>query len=164
MKREGFIRNLVFGVEDGLVSTVGFVSGIAISDVAHVTLLLSALVLIFVEAFSMAVGSFLSETSVQEYRSRSRVSSVPSVIGGFVMFLAYLAAGALVISPYFVFSAHQAFKWSIGISLVALFVLGIFSARVSHVRPLKRGIRMAVIGGGAIALGVFVAKWAMNII
>ena len=48
-----------------------------------------------------------------------------------------------------------------GIVQAAGAMLGIFSARLSRLRPLTRGIRMAVIGGGAVALGVFVSKVVM---
>lgn len=157
--KEGFLRNVVFGVEDGLVSTLGFVSGIATAGVQSPTLLLAGTVLIFVEAFSMAAGSFLSDESVRELRRRGNVSIIPSAVGGVVMFLAYLAAGALVLAPYAIAYPSRALPWSVGLSLGALFMLGIFSAREARVSLLNRGIRMVVIGGMAIALGIFVARW-----
>jgi len=62
-----YVRNFVFGVEDSLVSTVGLLSGIASAGASTATIFLTGTVLIFVEAFSMAVGSYLSEESVEEY-------------------------------------------------------------------------------------------------
>lgn len=163
MKKEGFIRNLVFGVEDGLVSTLGFVSGIASIDIGNVTLLLTGTVLIFSEAFSMAAGSFLTAESVRDLRAgRHRSHSAP-VIGAVIMFFAYLGAGALVIAPYFVAWPGPAFGISIGISLGALFLLGIFIARVAHVPVFARGIRAVVVGGVAIGIGIFVARTVMNL-
>ena len=61
-----YFRNFIFGVEDSLVSTVGLLSGIAIADVPGHTIFLTGVVLIFVEAFSMAAGTFLSEYSAEE--------------------------------------------------------------------------------------------------
>ena len=69
-----YIRNIVFGVEDSLVSTVGLLSGIALGDIPRSTILFTGLVYIFVEAFSMAVGSFLSEESVEEYENTGMTS------------------------------------------------------------------------------------------
>ena len=61
-----FLRNTVFGVEDSLVSTVGLLSGIAATgSVSKSFILLTGIVYISVEAFSMAVGSFLSEEFVE---------------------------------------------------------------------------------------------------
>lgn len=161
MKREGFIRNLVFGVEDGLVSTLGFVSGIASVQASSSTLLLAGIVLIFVESFSMAAGSFLSAESIRDLSPRGRKSTTSSILGAIVMFLAYVGAGALVIAPYVVIPPSRALGWSIGLSLAALFLLGVFSARVARVSAFARGVRMVVVGGVAIGLGIFVARTVM---
>src|SRR5690348_8031501 len=60
------IRELVFGLEDGLVSTLGAVAGIAAGTEDGRIVVLSGLVLISVEALSMAAGSYLSNKSHQE--------------------------------------------------------------------------------------------------
>lgn len=164
MKQEGFIRNLVFGVEDGLVSTVGFVSGLAVSAVSPGTLLLTAIILVFVEAFSMAGGSFLSESSVQDFRRGRRSSARPSLMGGAVMFLAYLGAGGIVVVPYAFMAHHQAFAVSIFVALSALFLLGLFSARLTGNRSFSRGLRMVTVGGIAIGLGIVVARIILPLI
>jgi predicted membrane protein (TIGR00267 family) len=57
------IRELVFGLEDGLVSTMGAVAGIAAGTENGQIVVLSGLVIIAVEALSMAAGSFLSNKS-----------------------------------------------------------------------------------------------------
>ena len=158
MKQEGFIRNFVFGIEDSLVSTLGVVSGIAVAEVASPIILLTGIVLVFVEAFSMAVGSFLSEESVRELRAKKHVSMTSSIAGSVVMFLSYLITGAIVLIPYTLMVPSRALPWSIGISLIALFLLGAFSARVARVSVISHGLRMLLIGGVAIGLGVFVAR------
>lgn len=57
------IRELIFGLEDGLVSTLGVVIGVAAGSGDRLVVLLSGLVLVVVEALSMAAGSFLSSKS-----------------------------------------------------------------------------------------------------
>lgn len=74
------IRNFVFGVEDSLVSTVGLLAGIAFAGVEAKTVVLTGAVLIFVEAFSMGVGSLLSEQSVEQYEEKKEVSLISGVI------------------------------------------------------------------------------------
>jgi len=158
MKQEGFLRNFVFGIEDSLVSTLGVVSGIAIVDVESSIILLTGVVLVFVEAFSMGVGSFLSEESVQELRTRKHAPLTASVAGAVVMFVSYVAAGALVLIPYVILVPARALPWSVALSLFALFLLGAFSARLARVSLFSHGLRMMVVGGVAIALGMFVAR------
>jgi len=64
------IRELVFGMEDGMVSTMGAVTGIAIGSGNHYTVLLAGFVIIAVESISMGVGSYLSSKSKREIDER----------------------------------------------------------------------------------------------
>lgn len=61
-----FIREIVFGLEDSLVSTLGAVTGIAAGTGSTFVVILSGVVLIFVEALSMSAGSYLSSKSARE--------------------------------------------------------------------------------------------------
>lgn len=64
--RRGKLRELVFGLDDGMVSTMGVITGIAAGTGSRLLILLSGLVVILVEALSMAAGSFLSNKSEEE--------------------------------------------------------------------------------------------------
>ncbi len=66
----GSIRDIVFGLEDGLVSTVGVLTGIAGGTNDRFVVILSGFVLVIVEALSMGVGSFLSAESESDLQKR----------------------------------------------------------------------------------------------
>ncbi len=59
----GTIREVVFGMEDGMVSTLGAITGIAAATQDHFTVLLAGFVVVSVESISMAVGSYISSKS-----------------------------------------------------------------------------------------------------
>lgn len=59
----GSIRELVFGLEDSLVSTLGVVVGVGAGTADAKVVMLSGVVLVVVEALSMAAGSFISSKS-----------------------------------------------------------------------------------------------------
>lgn len=63
MPRVSLIREVIFGIEDGMVSTMGALTGIAVGSSNRFVVILSGLVLVAVEAVSMAVGSYLSSKS-----------------------------------------------------------------------------------------------------
>lgn len=155
-KQAVYARNVVFGVEDGLVSTVGLLSGIAAAGVPRTTIVLTGLILVIVEAFSMAVGSFLSEYSAEEYVARRAVSARTPEVGGLVMFLAYVSAGVIPLAPYLFFGATLALPISIVVTLVALFGLGLWSAHLVRLNLVRSGFRMLVAGGLAVAVGVLI--------
>ena len=57
------IREIIFGMEDGMVSTLGAITGIAIGSQDHFTVILSGTVIVAVESVSMAIGSYISNRS-----------------------------------------------------------------------------------------------------
>ncbi len=81
IKRENFIHNnepnisrrireIVFGTEDGIVSTVGALTGIAVATGDQFIVITSGIVIIVVESISMGIGSYLSGKSVEEIKER----------------------------------------------------------------------------------------------
>jgi VIT1/CCC1 family predicted Fe2+/Mn2+ transporter len=154
-----YMRNFVFGVEDSLVSTVGLLSGIAVAGVPRRTLILTGIVLIFVEAFSMAVGSFLSEHSAAEYMDNSEMPAKTSMIGGIIMFFSYFISGFIPLLPYLIFSGYYALWISIVLALLSLFALGLISAKISGARVLRHSFRMLSMGGFAVLVGAAVGSF-----
>lgn len=154
----GNFRNFIFGVEDSLVSTVGLLSGVAIANVPTKTILLTGIVLIFVEAFSMAVGSYLSEHSAEEYLEKRAVSSLQPFINSVIMFFSYFVSGFIPLMPYVVLGSQAALPISITASLVALFALGMVGAKISGMRLWRSGMRMCLIGGTAVLIGAIVGR------
>lgn len=59
----GSIRELVFGIEDSLVSTLGVVIGMAAGTEDARIVILSGAIIVVVEALSMAAGSYVSSKS-----------------------------------------------------------------------------------------------------
>jgi VIT1/CCC1 family predicted Fe2+/Mn2+ transporter len=153
-----YIRNFIFGVEDSLVSTVGLLAGVAAGGMEQRGLVLTGIVLLFVEAFSMAVGSFLSEYSTEEYAAGQEVPSHYSLVAGSVMFTSYFVFGFIPLIPYIIFSPIRAFWISIVISLFALALLGVMSGRMFKVSVARTALRMVLIGGAAIGIGVLVSS------
>jgi len=154
-----YFRNFIFGVEDSLVSTVGLLSGVAVAGVAVETIFLTGVVLIFVEAFSMAAGSFLSETSAEEFATGKRAVTNRSMLSGFVMFASYFLAGFIPLLPYVFFEGVSALILSVSASVLALFVLGVAGGALSRTSILRSALRMAIIGGTAIGIGVAVGSF-----
>jgi len=153
-----YFRNFIFGVEDSLVSTVGLLSGIAVASVSRSTILVAGIILILVEAFSMGAGSFLSEHSAEDYIHGDQNKSRKPIIGSIIMFCSYFVSGFIPLFPYIILPVQTAFWVSIGLSLGALFILGIISGKISKTGIIKSAFRMTIIGGVAIAIGVIVGK------
>jgi len=151
-----YTRNFIFGAEDSLVSTVGLLVGVASAGMKQEDIIISGIVLICVEAFSMSVGSFLSERTTEESSPDYVEQKSNSLLAAVIMFISYFFCGLIPLFPYLVTTLDQAFLWSIIASLIALFVLGLVSAKILKINMLKSASRMMLIGGMAIGLGVAV--------
>lgn len=154
------IRNFTFGVEDSLVSTVGLLAGISVAGVPGNTVFLTGFVLIFVEAFSMAVGSLLSEQSVEEYQMKGQTNWAQPAVAATVMFFSYVLAGFIPLMPYALKIFTQPVVWSIGLTLLSLFMLGVLNSRLSKIKFWKSGLITLIMGGLAIGVGVVVGQIA----
>lgn len=64
------IREIVFGVQDGMVSTLGAITGIAIGSGSTGTVILAGVAIIAVESVSMAIGSYVSSHSEEKLSER----------------------------------------------------------------------------------------------
>ena len=153
------MRNFTFGVEDSLASTVGLLSGIASADVKSSTIILTGLVLIFTEALSMGVGSFLSEQSVEEFEHHRDLPLARTLPSALIMFFSYLFSGLIPIFPYAILPMPFSLYVSIVSAIVGLMLLGVFNAVVSGI-PVGRLVkRMFILGGSVAVAGVLAGKF-----
>lgn len=156
--KENHLRNLIFGFEDGFVSTVGVMAGIAAASPTRGILIISGAVLVTVEAFSMAVGGYLTEKSVDQMEGSVAIKEL--VISAFIMFFSYLAAGMSSMVPYFfVDSMASAVVLSVISTFIGLFFLGVVKGRIVKRNPWKDGIEMMMVAGFAIIVGFIVGHF-----
>lgn len=156
-ERKTLFRNFIFGVEDSLVSTVGLLSGVAAADTTRRTIVTTGVVLIFVEAFSMAIGTFLSEETADQLNHKKQSRTSLSKAAG-VMFVSYLVAGLIPLSPYTFLSGNIAVKVSIIFALGSLVLLGVISARKSRTNIFSKAIEMLILGGLATLVGIAIGS------
>ena len=159
-KRPGssLVRNFTFGVEDSLASTVGLLSGIAAANVNNSTIIITGLILIFTEALSMGVGSFLTEESVAEYETKKDPLISKTLPGALVMFFSYLIAGIIPIIPYWLFSMPRSLFFSMFLSIGSLSLLGVINALVSGTSVKNSTLRMLILGGSVAIAGVVIGS------
>ena len=157
-KRDTYLRNFIFGVEDSLVSTVGLLAGVAAADISQQAILTTGLVLIVVEGFSMGIGSFLTEETTEEMAGE-KPQTLEAIKGASTMLVSYCLAGLLPLSPYVFLTGQRAVTTSIVLSLLGLLGLGYgTSIYFGRPHPYKRAIKMMLLGGFAVTVGMVIGK------
>ncbi len=66
LEKRRAIREVVFGAQDGLLTSMGIVTGVGVANPDRATVLLSGLVALIVGALSMGVGEYLGGKSERE--------------------------------------------------------------------------------------------------
>lgn len=155
-----YVRNIIFGIADSLTSTVGLLAGIAVSGSSRSAIILTGLVYAFVESFSMAVGSFLSEEGAEEFEAKTELDSTAPYIGATVMFVSFLFSSLVPILPYLFAPLSMALWLSILFALIMLFAVGLVLAKISNAHSvLRRGVKMMLLGGCAVIMGALIGKF-----
>lgn len=142
-----FVRNLTFGIEDSLISTTGVLVGVAAAkfDVKHI--LVTGIILIFIEAISMAYGTFLSEANFLKTSQKEYTSKQVAVYAA-TMFFSYFIIGLILLAPFALrlpYPIHTilVLAWSLLVVLIYVFE-----------KNVKKIAVLSVIGGLLMAVSI----------
>jgi VIT1/CCC1 family predicted Fe2+/Mn2+ transporter len=206
------LRAAVLGANDGLVSNLSLVMGVAGGGAEPKTILLTGLAGLVAGALSMALGEWLSVTNARELartqiaREREELEQTPDAerkelalifqakglprdearhaaaeimrdknaaldtlareelgidpaeLGGNpwsaagFSFLLFSVGAAFPIVPFFFISGTPGVAWSLGVSAIALAVIGVVTSLFSGRTPLYSALRQVLIGAAAAAI------------
>ncbi len=155
---EDYLRSLMFGLQDGIVSTTGVVVGISIGIDNKAVIVLAALVAVMVEASSMAAGQYSSEKAVHQM-DKSGKHTDNLYIGALIMFFAYLFGGMFSVVPTIILDQPVARYVAIISAFVGLFVIGYLKGQIVEHKPWRSAIELFVIGAIATIVGIIVGHF-----
>lgn len=152
---EAYLRSLMFGLQDGIVSTTGVVVGISVGVQDKSIIVLAALVAVMVEASSMAAGQYNSEKAAHQLdKTKSKQDNL--ITGAAIMFFAYLIGGMFPIIPTLLFEQPEARFIALISAFIGLFLIGYLKGKFVDHMPLRSAIELLIIGGVATLVGVVV--------
>src|SRR3990170_1776268 len=155
-KTADYIREIVFGLEDSLVSTLGVVTGIAIGTNDKPLVILSAIIVIFVEAVSMAAGTYLSTKSyieVEEAQHLQAQQESGPIQASLVMGFFYILGGFIPVLSYWIFPLSVAVNVSIVVTGITLFLVGAIKSIWTKRSWARSGFEMLVVSLAAAFIG-----------
>ena len=159
-----YIGDLVYGANDGILTSFAGVTGGALSA----RTVLVGMANLFADGLSMGVGNYLSiraRESALEQQQRPEEEAHPAR-HGFVTFLAFAIAGAVPLLPYFLPGIEQQFEMAIACALGAQFAVGAGRSLVTASRWWISGLEMlalgAVVAAVAYLTGAVIAMPAEN--
>jgi VIT1/CCC1 family predicted Fe2+/Mn2+ transporter len=162
-----YLPDLVYGANDGIITTFAVVAGVAGGALSRQVVLVIGVANLLADGLSMAAGNY------QAIRSREGVLRTQNLPGeesqpalhAFATFLAFLVAGAVPLLPYvWLGETTRDFPVAIAVTLGALTVVGVLRAIVTDGRWVRSAVEMCALGGAvagvAYACGLVIARVA----
>ena len=146
-----YIRDIIYGANDGIITTFAVVAGVAGGALSSRAILIVGVANLIADGFSMGVGNYLS---IRSHESALAAAGRPEeeaspVRHGLATMLAFMAAGAVPLLPY-VYGAATAegdrLLMSLTGTLAALFGVGASRAAVTTSRWWSAGLEMLLLG------------------
>ena len=145
-----YIRDIVYGANDGIITTFAVVAGVTGGALSAPTILIVGAANLFADGLSMGVGNYLSIRSNESARQAIDLpeEEASPVRHGAMTFAAFVAAGAVPLLPYVL--GADSFALCVVMTFVALFAVGSTRSYVTVERWWVSGLEM-------LGLGVLVA-------
>ncbi len=160
-----YIRDIVYGANDGIITTFAVVSGVAGGALSHVAVIVLGAANLTADGVSMGVGNLLAIRADERAREAADLPELETYPWkhGLATLLAFVVAGAIPLVPYFVPNTREPLLWSTASTFLALFVTGALRAFVTTDRWWKSGLEtlglgtvvaVAAYGAGRIAVAL----------
>jgi VIT1/CCC1 family predicted Fe2+/Mn2+ transporter len=149
-----YLRDLVYGANDGIITTFAVVAGVAGAALSARTVLILGMANLLADGFSMGASNVLSIRSDEAVRhTRGEDLSEPfPVRHGLATMLAFVIAGAVPLLPYVLVAPERRFGVAILATLATLFVVGALRSTVTLLRWWTAGLEMLLVGAAAAAV------------
>jgi VIT1/CCC1 family predicted Fe2+/Mn2+ transporter len=144
-----YIRDLVYGANDGVVTTFAVVAGVTGGTLTPRAVLVLGVANLLADGLSMGVGNYLGIRSDERVREAQRLPELEAfpLRHGVATFAAFVVAGAVPLLPYVIpVVAVDRFALSTLSSLIVLFVVGALRARVGTGSWWLNGLEMLGLG------------------
>lgn len=160
-----YIRDLVYGANDGIITTFAVVAGVAGGALSQTAVLVIGVANLAADGFSMGAGNFLA---IRAHESARAAEDLPEEEAhparhALATLIAFVTAGAVPLLPYVsAVDADTRFALSTLLTLAALFGVGASRALVTADRWWRCGLEMLIVGAvvaaGAYGAGALVAS------
>jgi VIT1/CCC1 family predicted Fe2+/Mn2+ transporter len=142
-----FVSTLVTNIEEGLVLTVGLLSGIAIAGISEATIVMVGTIFVFTAGIAAA-----SRYIIVVRHASDKINDHAATQAGIMLGLLYILAGIVPLLPYMLMEVSRAFTTSIVCSFAAAFIIGLWSGH-KGAAVWKSAWHMAYVAGAGSIMG-----------
>jgi len=151
-----YIRDIVYGANDGLITTFAVVGGVAGGALAPAAVIVIGAANLAADGVSMGAGNLLSIRADERAREAADLPELEAYPWkhGMATTVAFVVAGAIPLIPYLVPIVERRLLWSSVLTFLALFGLGASRALVTVDRWWRSGLETLALGA-VVALAAY---------
>jgi len=168
MKLKNNIKDIVYGANDGIITTFAVIAGITGASLDSKAILIIGFASLFADAFSMASSNYLGTKSEHEVMVKGHEDFGPErhhpVGSAVTTFIAFVIAGSIPMMPYLVIESGDIFRYAILATGVALFLVGSLRTLITGRNFIKSGLEMLFVGGIAAIIAFFVGWFIKTLV
>ncbi|HEY4518540.1 MAG TPA: VIT1/CCC1 transporter family protein [Candidatus Paceibacterota bacterium] len=162
-----YIKEIVYGANDGVVTTFAVIAGVAGADLSTSIVLIIGFANIFADGFSMAASDYLGTKSECEAKEGTVAECEPAHIwrSAWYTFWAFAVAGVVPLIPYLLgMSVTGAWRLSVATTVVGLFLVGAMRSHYTKKHFVTSGLEVLLVGGAAAVIAYFVGAFLKGLI
>ena len=145
-----YLRDMVYGANDGLITTFAVVAGVEGGALTRRAVLVVGLANLLADGLSMGVGNYLGIRAQESVRRSLELPEEEArpVRHGAATFLAFVVAGALPLVPYVLSAWPSTVRLASAtlMTFAALFGVGALRSAVTAESPVAGGLEMLGLG------------------
>lgn len=162
-----YIKDVVYGANDGVVTTFAVVSSVEGAKLETTVILAVGFASLFADGFSMAASDYLAsraqaakEKNKEPITDQDKKDFSDPRMSAFFTFIAFVMVGGIPLTPYFFYTvlSEHSFLLSGVATAIALFTVGAMRTKVTGGNFLRAGIEMLLVGGSAASVAFFIGR------
>jgi vacuolar iron transporter family protein len=149
-----YLPDLVYGANDGIITTFAVVSGVVGASLANTVIVILGFANLVADGLSMGASNYLARRSTSDAELVARREAGRH---GLATTAGFVAAGVLPLAAYLMpFPDSTRFSLAVAIAAAALFVVGAARTLVTRRGLLRSGAEMLAVGAaaGAVAYAI----------
>lgn len=154
-----YLPDLVYGANDGIITTFAVVSGVVGADLSEQIILILGFANLLADGFSMGASNFLARRSYAE--PDERATGREAARHGAATVVGFLIAGMVPLVAYLApFSDDVRFPVAVTLTLSTLFAVGASRAVITRLGWMRSGLEMFLVGALAAAVAYSIGALA----
>ena len=148
-----YIRDLVYGANDGIITTFAVVSGATGGSLSAAAVLIIGAANLAADGMSRGVGNLIAIRAHERVRAAEGLPEEEAYPWkhGAATLLAFVGAGAIPLLPFLIADASGRPMWSTALTFLALFCVGAARATLTAERWWRAGLETLALGAAVAA-------------